>query len=292
MSPPRLTVTCPPPPSRSDCLAVDPEKPKPKFVKEVLEKCMRYRNAVLLFTCIANRVEPLHILSVVLLESQSKSSILDRSSTACSAAGSPTTSGSWTSFLRPSRRSSQQSPPSSSSIRTTALVRRNLVSPAKDEPFYEALHAFRKPSKRGSSVSLQLRYQATPRPSRSATPSRTERPTRRSWPSSKRCPTPTKTKTTVSFPALTASYMKMHHRVLQALCCCVSRRGRNLQPAEGRRLPADSPPLGRKVLQPLVQRPRKVGPARPNRTTRVTLITKSVALTLASITTRPGSMRS
>lgn len=27
---------------RSDCLAVDIDKPKPKFVKEVLEKCMRY----------------------------------------------------------------------------------------------------------------------------------------------------------------------------------------------------------------------------------------------------------
>lgn len=31
---------------RSDCLTVDPEKPKPKFVKEVLEKSMRYSLAV------------------------------------------------------------------------------------------------------------------------------------------------------------------------------------------------------------------------------------------------------
>lgn len=32
-------VSCP---SRSDCLTTDQEMPKPKFVKEVLEKCMRY----------------------------------------------------------------------------------------------------------------------------------------------------------------------------------------------------------------------------------------------------------
>lgn len=43
---------------RSDCLAMDLEKPKPKFVKEVLEKSMRYQNVWCEFEfCHINKVE-------------------------------------------------------------------------------------------------------------------------------------------------------------------------------------------------------------------------------------------
>lgn len=141
VSAPADCVTCPPSPTRSDCLAVDPEKPKPKFVKEVLEKCMRYQNSVEIFLD-------------ALKHCGSKSSIPDcvcpflsvffsfpppeLSSLASSTPGSRTTSGSSTSFLQPSQGSSQLNPSSSSSTWTRALVSPYVVSQRRNEPLNEA----------------------------------------------------------------------------------------------------------------------------------------------------------
>lgn len=59
---------------RSDCLALDLEKPKPKFVKEVLEKSMRYESGIHMFSTSLN----LNFPSLSLSLSEYRSSFLNK----------------------------------------------------------------------------------------------------------------------------------------------------------------------------------------------------------------------